>query len=118
MFIDAEAAQYVQLLIDAECESQNPIDFVPLLTSYLQSAESIATNDDILLQIVMDELQEYHSYSEQRAIEFGPIIAESAVDAMWSEFSRVIEQESSTYINLIRSDHADHTNLSTNEAGC
>ena len=93
-FIDPAVAHEVQQLLNKQVEAGGVIDFVYLLTKYNESADLPAIDDQSLKQDVINSLQEHYGYSETAATEAASSISDSAQDAMWSEYSNVLEYES------------------------
>lgn len=55
-------------------------------------SELPAINDQVILQMVIDDLQEYHGRTKQEAIDESQEVAEAIIEAMWSEYSHILEE--------------------------
>ena len=51
-----------------------------------------AMNDTVILEMVINDLQEYYDFTLAEAQEQAENIAQSIVEAMWSEYSHVLNE--------------------------
>ena len=49
-------------------------------------------NDTVILEMVINDLQEYYDFTLAEAQEQAENIAQSIVEAMWSEYSHVLNE--------------------------
>ena len=88
----ADASYIIQQVVNSNVEAQAVIDFNTYLALYESLTTKPAMNDDIILQMVVDDLQENYEYTAEDAKEKAPHMAETIVDAMWDQYSHVLEE--------------------------